>query len=149
MNPKLREVDAQPIQHQGKAMVILRDPLRLSDTQIAVPRPLAPLLGLMDGTREEAALEAALQVRAGVRLAPGLLSKLLTELDAVYLLDNERFGEARADALQAYRSAPFRPLTLDDGSFPAESDLAGAQLQGYVDALPPVEASGVDAAKSF
>jgi len=146
MNPKLREVEAQPFQHQGQAMVLLRDPLHLSDAQIAVPRPLAPLLGLMDGTRDEAALEAALEVRAGVRLAPGLLSKLLADLDAVYLLDNERFGEAKAKALQAYRAAPFRPLTLDGESFPAEADLARAQLQGYVNALPPVEATGVGAA---
>jgi AmmeMemoRadiSam system protein B len=150
MKPKLREVEAHSIQHQGQPMVLLRDPLRLSDTQIAVPLSLAPLLGLMDGSRDEAALEAALQVRAGVRLAPGLLSRLLADLDAAYLLDNERFGQARAEALRAYRAAPFRPLTLDGDSFPSSSDLAGAQLQGYVDALPPAEASGVDAAeKSF
>jgi MEMO1 family protein len=146
MNPKLREFEAHPIQHQGQAMVLLRDPLRLSDTQLAVPLSLAPLLGLMDGTRDEAALEASLQIRAGVRMAPGLLPRLLADLDAAYLLDNERFGEARAEALRAYRAAPFRPLTLDGESFPSSSDLAGDQLQGYVDALPPVEASEEDAA---
>lgn len=139
MKPKLREIELHPIQHQGQEMLLLRDPLNLSDASIAIPRPLAPLLVLMDGTREAAALEASLQVRAGVRLAPGLLDKLLSDLDAAYLLDNERFAQARAAALVAYREAPFRALTLDGSSFAPRSDLAGAQLQGYLDGLPPAE----------
>ena len=137
MNPKLREIEARPIEHQGQQMVLLRDPLHLSETQIAVPRPLAPLLGLMDGQRDAAALEAALQVRAGVRLAPGLMARLLADLDAAYLLDNERFAEAKGEALRSYREAPFRPLTLDGTGFPSRSDWADTQLQGYVDALSP------------
>lgn len=140
MNPKLREVEGHPIQHQGQQMVLLRDPLRLSDVQIAIPRPLAPLLGLMDGTRDEAALEAAIQIRAGVRLAPGLLQKLLADLDEAYLLDNERFAEAKAEALRVYRDAPFRPLALDGASVTSHTNSTSAQLQGYLDSLPPLEA---------
>ncbi len=140
MNPKLRDIEAYPIQYQGQPMVLLRDPLRLSDAQIAIPRPLAPLLGLMDGSRDEAALEAALLLRAGVRLAPGLLSKLLDDLNKACLLDNEHFAQAKAAALRAYREAPFRPLTTLDGSgAAAEPDRAAAQLQGYIDALPPAD----------
>lgn len=137
MKYKIREVQIHPIQHQGQEMLLLRDPLALSETSIAIPRPLAPLLALMDGTRDAAQMEAALQVRAGVRLAPGLLDKLLLDLDSAYLLDNERYATARAAALEAYRAAPFRALTLDGNSFAPRSDLAGAQLQGYVDGLPP------------
>ncbi len=120
-------------------MLLLRDPLNLSSTSIAIPRPLAPVLALMDGTRDAAALEAALQVRAGVRLAPGLLDKLLSDLDVAYLLENERFIQAKAAALAAYRQAPFRALTLDGGSLAPRSDMAGAQLQAYIDALPKAE----------
>lgn len=139
MKPKLRELEAHPIQHQGQQFVMLRDPLHLSDAQIAIPRPLAPLLGLMDGTRDEATLEVALQLRAGVRLAPGLLSQLLHDLDSAFLLDNERFTRAKGEALRAYREAPHRPLTVDglgSGQTPEE---ISAWLQGFVDVLPPDE----------
>jgi AmmeMemoRadiSam system protein B len=139
VNPKLREIEIRPIQHQGQDMLLLRDPLRLSDNQIAVPRPLGLLLAMMDGTRDGSGLEAALQVRTGVRLAEGLLEKLVMDLDAALLLDNDRFAEARAAALRSYREAPFRPPTVDGGGFPSKSDLAGAQLQGYMDALPSFE----------
>jgi AmmeMemoRadiSam system protein B len=125
-------------------MLLLRDPLHLSDASLAIPQPLAPLLALMDGTRDEAALEAALMIRAGVRLAPGLLSQLLADLDEAYLLDNERFASAKAAALRDYRAAPFRPVTLDGASFPDAPDEATAQLQGYIDALPP---AGPDASE--
>lgn len=119
-------------------MVLLRDPLLLSDTHIAIPRPLGPLLGLMDGTRDEGELEAALQVRAGVRLAPGLLSKLLADLDEAYMLDNKRFAEARAAAARDFRQAPYRPLTsLNGPGRPAGSDAVADLLQSYLDALPP------------
>ena len=141
MKPKLREVQAQPIQHQGQPMILLRDPLHLSDAMLAVPQPLGPLLGLMDGTRDAAALESTLLVRSGVRLAPGLLSRLLADLDEALLLDNERFAQARDTALRAYREAPCRPLTLDGASFPADPGQAAAHLQSYVDALPPLHAA--------
>jgi AmmeMemoRadiSam system protein B len=137
MKPKLRQIEAHPIQHQGEQMILLRDPLHLTDAQLAIPRPLAPLLGLMDGTRDEAALEAALQIRAGVRLAPGLMSNLLTDLDAALLLENERFARAKAEALRSYREVPFRPMTTDGAGFSSEADLARAQLQDFLDKLPP------------
>jgi len=139
MNPKLRQIEIHPIRHQGQEMLLLRDPLRLSDTQIAIPRPLGMLLVLMDGTRDSTALEAALAVRRGLRLADGLLEALIRDLDAAFLLDNEQFREARAAALRSYREAPYRPLTLDMGPLPPGPEVAGAQLQGYMDALPDDE----------
>jgi AmmeMemoRadiSam system protein B len=142
VNPKLRPIEAHPIQHQGKSMVLLSDPLQLSDASIAIPRPLAPLLMWMDGTRDEVALEAALRVRTGVRLAPGLLLQLLSDLDEAYLLDNERFAAARAVALRDYQEAPFRPMTLDVASFPSEPDQAAAQLESYGADLPPSPPDG-------
>ena len=146
MNPKLREIEIHPIQHEGQEMLLLRDPLHLSDNQIAVPRPLGLLLAMMDGTRDSSALEAALKVRTGLRLAEGLLQQLVMDLDAALLLDNERFLEAKAAALKSYRDAPYRLPTLDGGGFPSRADLAGAQLQSYMDALPSFEAADAPSA---
>lgn len=118
-------------------MIWLRDPLRLRGSTIAVPRSLGPLLGLMDGTRDEAALEASLWVRTGARLAPGLLSRLLADLDAACLLDSETFWAARAKALDDYRAAPFRPMNVGTLGLPLDADGAAARLQQYIDALDP------------
>jgi len=64
------------------------------------------------------------------------------DLDLAFLLDNERFREAKAAALQSYRQAPYRPPTLDGGAFSSSPDRAQAQLQGYLDALPSLERVG-------
>jgi AmmeMemoRadiSam system protein B len=142
MKPKLRDVEAIPIQHEGQEMILLRDPLRLSSHSIAVPRPLGPLLALMDGTHDETELEATLRVRTGVRLAPGLMSKLLGDLDEALLLSNERSASAQAEALRAYREAPSRPMTTLDGSgAAADPAQASSQLLRYLAALPPAPAS--------
>jgi AmmeMemoRadiSam system protein B len=146
--PKLRAIGVHPIEHQGQEMLLLRDPLSLSKAQIAVPRALGPLLALMDGTRSAEELEAALQVRAGVRLAPGLLPKLLNDLEEAYLLDSERYVQAKADTLQAFRESPFRPLAVDGGGVPPRSDLAAELLQAYMDALPPGGAKDGTVAKN-
>ena len=142
MNPKLREIEIRPIQHEGQEMLLLRDPLGLSDSQIAVPRPLGLLLAMMDGTRDNSTLEAALTVRTGLRLAEGLLEALVNDLDAAFLLDNERFREAKAASLRSYREAPYRPPTLDGGGFPSSPELARTQLQGYMDGLPSLDGEG-------
>ncbi|HNS49741.1 MAG TPA: AmmeMemoRadiSam system protein B [Anaerolineae bacterium] len=117
-------------------MLLLRDPLHLSQAQMAIPRQLGPLLALMDGSRDEGALEAALQVRSGLRLAAGLLGRLLADLDGSLLLDNERSEAAKAEAQRAYREAPCRPMTMAGEGYPASGDEATALLQSMMDALP-------------
>jgi AmmeMemoRadiSam system protein B len=117
-------------------MLLLRDPLQLSGSEIAVPRQLGPLLALMDGSRDERALEAALQVRYGLRLAAGLLGKFLADLDSSFLLENERFEAAKAEAVRAYRGEPCRAMTMAGQGYPASGSEAAAVLQAMVDALP-------------
>jgi AmmeMemoRadiSam system protein B len=141
MKPKLRGIEAHPIDYQGLKMLLLGDPLHLSTTQIAVPRQLGLVLALMDGTRDEAELEAAVRVRTGMQLAPGLIAGLVADLDSVYLLDNENFGQARREALQIYREAPFRTQIMDGTPATERPDLARAYFQSYVDALPRAPAS--------
>ena len=136
-NPKLREVQAHSVQYEGQPVVLLRDPLRLTDATIAVPRPLAPMLALMDGTRDEPSLEAAFRVRTGLRVAPGLMSKLVGDLDEALLLDNARFAQARALALQTFHNAPMRPLTVDGDSLSRDPDEAEEQLRAFDEALSP------------
>jgi AmmeMemoRadiSam system protein B len=145
MKPRLRGIEAHPIDYQGQKMLLLSDPLHLSTTQIAVPQQLGIVLALMDGTRDEAELEAAVRVRTGMHLAPGLISGLLADLDSVYLLDNERFVEAKREALKVYREAPFRPQVMDGTPDTARPDLARSYFQGYVDALSPAPEPGPDA----
>ena len=137
MQPKLRPLDIRPIRHQGQPALLLRDPLALSDQTIVVPQGLAPLLPLLDGSRDERAILASLEIRAGVRLSLSALDRLLSQLDQALLLDNDHSARAREEQLCLYRSADCRPPALAGQGYPAEPEMLQRLLQGYVDSAPP------------
>ena len=135
MKPKLRQIEARVIQRGDQTGILLRDPLRLSDRAIFLPRSLAPVLELCDGTRDPSELRASLAVRAGVQLGPATLERLLIQLDEALLLDNQRFAEAHAAALQQFRTAAFRPSILAGEGYPADGEELRETLRGYFDAV--------------
>jgi MEMO1 family protein len=130
--PRLRPVDLRPIVYQGQRLLLLRDPLQLSDKTLLVPQVLGPVLALCDGTREDSrALGAALAIRFGLPIDTGSIEQLLEALDEALLLDNERHQDARQAALGQYREAPFRPPALAGPSYPAEPDDLRRLLRSY------------------
>src|SRR5215813_9121499 len=132
--PRLRPLDLKPIVYQGQRLLLLRDPLQLSDKTLLVPQVLGPVLALCDGTREDSrALGAALAIRFGLPIDPGSIEQLLEALDEALLLDNERHEDARQAALGRYREAPFRPPALAGASYPAEPDELRSLLRSYHD----------------
>jgi MEMO1 family protein len=136
--PKLRTVDARPVVHGGRPSILLRDPLQLAAGSVVIPQQLAPVLILCDGTRDVGGLCAAFAIRYGLRVGPGILEQLLTTFDEAFLLDNERFIQARERARIEYRQAPFRPSSLAGKSYPAEADALRRLLQGYLDGVEDV-----------
>jgi AmmeMemoRadiSam system protein B len=134
----LRAVDARPVVHGGRPAILLRDPLRLTDKTIVIPQQLAPLLALCDGTRDASALSASLAVRFGMSVAASTVEQLLDNLDDALLLDNERFSQAKEQALAEYRQAPFRPLANGGQSYPTDRDELRQLLQASLDAADDV-----------
>ena len=130
--PKLRPVDLRPIVYQGQRLLLLRDPLQLSDKTLLVPQVLGLVLALCDGTREDAgALGAALAIRYGLPIDTSSIEQLLEALDEALLLDNERHQSARQAALDEFREAPFRPPALAGSSYPEEPDDLRRLLASY------------------
>lgn len=130
--PRLRPVEAHAHWHEGRPVLLLRDPLRLSRQPVIVPRALAPVLALCDGTRAGTALEAEAEQRFGLRYGSGTIEHLLETLDQALLLDNTRARAAEAAALAAYRTAPFRPPAMAGRAYPAEPAALEALLDGYL-----------------
>jgi len=98
-----------------------------------VPRQLAPLLALCDGTRDGGGLRASLMVRHGIRLTVESIDQILQGLDEALLLDNARYAEAVEAAVDEYRAAPYRRPISAGESYPADAGELRAQLQGYLD----------------
>jgi len=129
--PKLRPLDIRPFRQDGQTMLLLRDPLELTDQLLGLPQPLAPLLGLCDGTRDLVGIHTALSIRWGIRVSRQTINQLVEMLDEACLLDNERSAEAMHCALSRYRDAPNRPPSLAGGGYPADAEA----LTGFLDSF--------------
>jgi len=136
--PKLRPVEAHAITHAGRPSVLLRDPLRLSERNVVVPRALAPVLALCDGTRDAPELSADLAAAFGLRAETDIIAELLLVLDQALLLDNAHSRGAQRRALEAYRAAPFREPAMAGPVYPAAAGELRAMLDGYLAAVVDV-----------
>ncbi len=135
--PKLRGIELRPVVHKGQPGFLLRDPMQLSDKMLILPEGLVPLLGFLDGTRENAsAIAAALSVRFAVQVPASAIEGLISALDEALLLDNETYRQARARVLAEYRQAPFRPPIHAGQSYPADATGLKSTLQYYLDGAP-------------
>ena len=56
--PKLRQLNLRWVQWEGRQVLQLQDPLRLSDGVVMVPQEIAPLLALLDGQRDPDAVRS-------------------------------------------------------------------------------------------
>jgi len=133
VQPKLREVRAQPTIHQGKRGIVLSDPLGISRMAIFIPQPLVPLLPLMDGTRDIGMLRTGFELRTGSALSTLNLEELIKALDEALLLDNERFTGAYHAAIAEYHSASYRAYTLPGRVCPSTPEELGAYLEQFLD----------------
>lgn len=137
--PRLRPLDIRPILHRQKPALVVRDPLELSDRYLIVPQVLGPALLLCDGTRDAAAITAALRSDYGLRIEQSVVEELITALDEACFLANERAEDAQARALAAYRAAPFRPMTIAGQGYPAEAGALRREFDAYLEAAAATE----------
>lgn len=128
---RLRPLDFQNIDYQGQTMWLLRDPLTLSERQLVFPPALAQMLMFLDGTRDVAGVRDAFSRLVGAEVDGELIADTIAQLDAAFLLDNERSAEARQVRLAAYRARRYREPALADGCYPAAAPALVAALDDY------------------
>ena len=129
--PRLRQLDFQPVYHQGEQMWYLRDPLELTSEQLVMPPALAQLLLFLDGTRTPQEAHAAFCQHVGQSLDFAITEQALSQLDAACLLDNDNARQALAAQKEAFRSQPHRPPALADLSYPANPRQLTMMLDDY------------------
>jgi AmmeMemoRadiSam system protein B len=130
-NPKIRPLDIKPFQQDGQNMLLLRDPLELSEHMLGLPQQLAPLLMLCDGTRDLVGIHTALTLRWGVRIKSSMLNQVIDMLDEACLLDNQTSRYAMQAALVKYRAQPFRVPALAGGGYPADPEALAPFLDAF------------------
>src|SRR3989338_10884166 len=94
--PRLRPVDASPVEHEGQSCIALRDPAGYTDAVVLLPRVLLEIVSLFDGEHSIADIQAAVMRRHGELLPREQIQAVADSLDAQGFLESERFAARRA-----------------------------------------------------
>jgi AmmeMemoRadiSam system protein B len=131
MLPRLRRIDAFPLEHKGQPCIGLRDPAGYTDAVVLLPRRLLAIVSLFDGKHSIADIQVALMQRHGELVPPERIEAIVEALDAQGFLESPRFAERRAATDRAFLDAPARPASHAGGAYSREAGDLKTALDGF------------------
>ncbi len=144
--PKLRNVNAFPVQVSGKQMICLQDPLRYSEETVFVPRDIFFIISLFDGEHSTLDIQEQYMRRFGDILFSDRVQEIIKQLDANLLLESENFERHKSLTLDEFRASSVRAAVHAGGAYELEAGKLKEQLTAFF-ASPdgPGEVSEADA----
>ena len=110
--PKIRAVEAFPVEQNGQTFILLRDPTGIAPEPILIGAGAYFLVAQMDGTNERLDLQAAFARRFGEILPSEQIQELIDVLDRAYFLDSARSAERVLAVAEEFARSPDRPAAL-------------------------------------
>lgn len=129
--PRLRMLEAFPVQQDGERLVALRDPAGFTDQVAVFPVPLLDLVSLFDGEHSVAEMREILGKRHGEAPTEEQIGAIIERLDEAGFLDSDRFQEQRRAIQEAWRLSPVRPAVHAGSAYAGEASALAAQIEGF------------------
>src|SRR5258708_7726686 len=131
--PRVRPVEAFPVQQDGKTLVYLKDPLNF-----ATPLGISPagyfVLVHFDGQHSFTDVQEAYCKQFGSLLMSDDLKSFVDMLDQHYYLDSERFRDYKNAVVLEFRSQTTRAPAHVGGVYKADPEELKTQLEGFFSA---------------
>ena len=143
--PRLRQIEAFPVDHEGQRFLALRDPAGYTASVVMLPMPLLEVISLFDGEHAVADIQAALLRHRGEVVEREHIEELARALDQHGFLDSEAFEARRADVDGRFLRAPSRPSTHAGGAYPNEPEALREMMNGFF--APPAGPGAIAAAR--
>lgn len=129
--PKIRAVEAFPIEHQDQTMICLRDPTGLAPEPVMLGMGAYFLVTLFDGTNSVPDMQAAFTRRFGDIIPSERILELVAELDRTYYLDSQAFAERLNRVRQEFDSSPARAAALAGLCYETEPSRLQAEIESF------------------
>jgi AmmeMemoRadiSam system protein B len=140
------DLEFLPVQHEGQQFVLIRDSLGLVEEGKAVGLPLYQIMTLLDGTTTVRDLQMALmRQQGGMLVGTDEINGILAHLDESFLLDSDRYKEAKNRIIADFASKRIRPCSHSGKSYPDNP----SELEGRLDEIlnsqpaPPEPRGGI------
>lgn len=143
-NPRLRALEAFPVEQGGQRCVALRDPAGFTDQIAVLPPALLDLVSLFDGTHSVEQIREILERRHGKAPTLKQIADVVQRFDAAGFLDSDRFRKRRLALEDAFRQSPVRPAAHAGGAYAGEAAALQAQIEGFFSAADGPGVGGGD-----
>jgi hypothetical protein len=130
--PKVRYgLEAMPVEHEGRRMILLRDRLGYSRDSLLVSPQLVSILGQMNGQNSLRDLQVFHMRATGELLHSEQLAQILAKLDEHLFLENERFIAVAMESVVRFQNDPVKRMQFAGKSYPDDADSLRDMLEGY------------------
>jgi len=120
--PRLRPVEAFPVEQDGRRLLALRDPAGYASSILLLPSPAVEIVAMLDGRHTVLDIQAELVRRHGEIVPRADIEGLLDALDEHGFMDSPRFSALRAETDGRFLAAPIRPAAHAGSAYAAEPD---------------------------
>ncbi|MGH7374077.1 MAG: AmmeMemoRadiSam system protein B [Candidatus Rokuibacteriota bacterium] len=129
--PRLRALEAFPVEYEGQRCVALRDPAGFTDQVAVLPAPLLDLVSLFDGEHSVEEMRQVLKERHGEAPSIEQIAAVIERFDEAGFLDSDRFRDRRRALEDAFHRNPVRPAAHAGGAYAGEPDALRAQIASF------------------
>ncbi len=144
--PRIRPLEAFPVEHNGDRMVCLRDPSGAAPEPIAVGIGAYYLITLFDGTKSLLDLQATFTRQFGEILPSEQVAELVKALDRGYFLDSPAYEQRVRQMREEFAARPERPAAHAGLCYRDDPEALRIELGEYYAKVgsirPDAEASG-------
>ena len=129
--PRLRPVEAFPVEHEGEQFLALRDPAGYAPSVVMLPGGVVEIVALFDGSHSIVDIQAKLMRRHGELVPRSQLEALIGGLDEHGFMESPRFAARQAAIEGEFLASPVRPASHAGGAYAAEPDELRQAMDGF------------------
>jgi MEMO1 family protein len=129
--PRLRAVEAFPVERDGEQVIALRDPAAYTASVLLLPMPVVEIVALCDGAHSIPDIQAEIMRRHGELIERDQIEKLVATLDDHGFIDSAGFAVRRAERDHAFLAAATRSAAHAGSAYAGEPDELRAAMDAF------------------
>jgi AmmeMemoRadiSam system protein B len=120
--PKLRYIEAVPVEVEGDTRIYIRDPLNYAATPLLMPYATYFIISHFDGYHSLIEIQEAFARQFGHVLPREKIHELIEQLDQHYYLDSEHIAQRQQEVLDTFRGSSVREMAHADTCYSAQAE---------------------------
>lgn len=141
-HPKLRHIEAFPVQHGDQKLICLRDPQHWTNQVLTVSMAAVPILQCCDGKHSLEQIQAKFLHHTKQNLSMDQLQSFIAKLDEALMLNSPHFHAHKDNLIRAFRESPTRPASHAGASYPADPAAISKMFDSHFTATNGPKANG-------